>query len=497
MKAVFYDLETSDRHPIGQILNYCFVAVDEALEAKEELSGEIRLSRLQLPAPQAMLANRIHILQHQERAKDSEAQGMGKIAAWLSERIERARGKLILAGYNSAKFDLPYLRTSLIRNGINPYFKGELVGRDLLFLSKKLSVSEPLFPRLAKNESASNSDQRLSLSLETLARHLGLLSGSQAHSSREDVYLLLSLARAYRERFDLDVLSYDPYEARAWHGSNSKPLLLWSLAPNYDLASPELVIRTPMALLNADYRYALWIDLERYRAGEGRNSIVWFNQGQGSFICGGEVKEADYVGLAAKAARDFSSVTVDNFFSPSTCDIEQDIYRLDMQQIEALSRAIWHNDGSLLSGLRSRDARVIYLRYLLANHKWSHGTLAQAVEHEMPEADKRMASMLEQYALYRYRGKAQLVKNLKDRGGEKTLRPESAAQNSPGRKEELFHPTFKEMLSELDSLSASAAGRDLELLDSLRSCYFASDIYQVAGSKLEECEAELASRSIA
>ena len=48
---------------------------------------------------------------------------------------DNEKGASIQAG--ALTNNLPFLRTSLIRNGINPYFMGKLIYRDLLFLAKK------------------------------------------------------------------------------------------------------------------------------------------------------------------------------------------------------------------------------------------------------------------------------------------------------------------------------------------------------------------------
>ena len=148
MKSIFFDLETSDKNPIRQILNYSFILVDDDFSIVSELSGLIQLSRLQLPAPEAILANRIDVTQHQKLAIDTEREAMAKIQSFIEHCIELHAGneKLPIIGYNSARFDIPYLRTSLIRNGINPYFSGKIIIRDLLFASRKLAASDVRFP---------------------------------------------------------------------------------------------------------------------------------------------------------------------------------------------------------------------------------------------------------------------------------------------------------------------------------------------------------------
>ncbi|RMD84314.1 MAG: hypothetical protein D6808_07180, partial [Candidatus Dadabacteria bacterium] len=181
-RAVFYDLETSDKDPIGQILNYCFIETDLDFNVLSSVKGEVEISRLQLPRAKALLANKIDVLCHQEGNVESERDAMAKIHRFMVE-VSR-RGAVSLIGYNSSKFDLSYLRTSLIRNGLNPYISNLFYG-DLLHLSQKLCVCRKDFPR--KELCREDNPKKLSLSLENLAKHFGILTGAQAHESYEDV----------------------------------------------------------------------------------------------------------------------------------------------------------------------------------------------------------------------------------------------------------------------------------------------------------------------
>ena len=477
LRAIFYDLETSDRNPIGQILNYSFIAVDENLSAMDELSGDVRISRLQLPAPDAILANRINVLEHQESAAKSEREAMGGIASFIGRLASKAPRKIALVGFNSNRFDLAYLRTSLIRNGINPYFGGRLAYRDLYHAAKRLSVTREDFPRHAGSREENGAEQgepRLCLSLENLAQRLNILTGRQAHHSRDDVLLSLALARVFRERFALDVLSYDSYEIARIHQSACRHALEWQLQPNYDLGSEEIALRVPMALLDANHRYALWIDLPRYGRGEKRSSICWFGQGVSSFIHGGAVEDEPLQALAQQARSEFSGITVDNFFPVSVCDIEQDIYRLDMQRIDLLNRAIWQGAPSAAKSCRDRDVRVLLLRHELANYKWSQGGYTESQVQGFTAGDERMAQVLKRYALHRYGG------GLKMQKGDVY----SGAQALPA---EAFHPTYREMSRRVENLlNRDESGRDKEILTALRRFYISSDLYKAAGAQLEK-----------
>jgi hypothetical protein len=494
--AIFYDLETSDKSPIGQILNYSFIAVDQSLSMVAECSGDVRLSRLQLPSPEAILKNRVNVATLQKTTSTTEREAMARIAEFIGAQIKAAQAtnkgnaqygkqKLIFIGYNSSKFDLPFLRTSWIRSGINPYFNGNLLYRDVLLAVRKLSVSHPDFPRVGAQHQSSQDEglpARLSLSLETVTHALKLLEGAQSHHSRDDVILTIDLAKALRERFGLDVLSYESFEAGAWLKSPSPGRIFWAHSPNYDLSKSQLFERTPFALLEANYRYCLLVNLERFAKGEGRRSIQWFNQAGGALYFGGAASEQESISLetgetfalgelAAKAREECKGITLTNFFPTSTCDIEQDIYRLDMPRIGALETALWGGDTKPLSELKDRDAKVVYLRALLAEYRWQGGRIPVPPESAASEQDAKMAKSLKNYALYRYGGKLQMAKSL-----------------DGAKEDEAFHPTLTNLFERLtkckEQASARGASEDLALLAAVQEYYDRSEIVQIAGPEL-------------
>ncbi len=454
MLSVFFDLETTDKNPIGQIINFCFMAVDEHWNVRSSLCDDIRISRLELPRPAAILANRTNVLEHQARAVLTEAAAMKRIAEYLHSVIDESPGRrAALIGYNSSRFDLTFLRTSLIRNGINPYFDGRLLYRDLLHTVRRAACRRSRFPRTANGEDPS----LLSLSLESISKSLGLLDGSQKHHSRADVELTISLAGHLSREFDCDVRSDEAYQVPKQIRPGS---VMWEMVPNYDMSRPEQAVERPMLLLDDNYRYALWVQLDRYLAGEGRKAVCWCNKNQASFIAasprelGPELQEA-----AEKAKKEFSGLSLKNFFERSSCDIEQDIYRLDYEAIEALGRAIWQNDESLLKKLQGRDGQVLYLRHRLRHYEWGGAQ------------DERMRGILKKYALHRYGGKLQLRKVL-----------------SEDVKDEAFHPTCADLIRDLEGRLACAAPEDRVLLDALREFYLGSEIYQAAGDRLSTGE---------
>lgn len=457
MKSIFFDLETSDKEPCGQILNFSFLVLSSDWRLEDELSGEVRLSRLQIPSPGALLANRVRIIEHQERATYTEREAAVAIATFLERIVRESPGPVALVGYNSFRFDLPYIRTTLIRNGINPYFgSGKLFNRDLFAAARKLSVTNPKFPRGQKKSAATDTGDelgpRLSLSLETIAKSFGVLDGAQLHSSREDVLLTIEVAKIFAEQFGLDVRHYEAYEAIACHHPKSKGRPFIALEPQYDLTSPQIAQRTPMTLLDFDRRYSLWANLTRFAAGEGRKSVQFYkNQGSSFIIDTLKGSDAELDQAAQKAAAELAGITLGNFFQRSNCDVEVDIFRVDFDGINALAAALWRGDKEAVKKLHNRDVTALYVRSILANHEWGKPT------------DVAVQEKLKRYAEYRYGGAMQLSKGQAGEEGVTTR----------------FHPTLAEIEAETATRFEGAAGEDREILSSL-SAYIANcDISKV------------------
>ncbi len=423
MKSIFFDLETSDKNPIGQILNYCFVLVDDDFSVLEELSGLVKISPTQLPTPGAILANRIDVREHQQAALDREPQAMLKISEFLVSALERfgASEKIPVIGYNSARFDIPFLRTSFIRNGINPYFNGRISPKDLLFVSRKLATCDQRFPRPVVK---SGDSSRVSLSLENLCHEFSLLSGAQAHESRADVLLTIALAKTYFDTFGIDVRTFEAFEMFQGQEKVRRGDIRWALYPEYDPTLPRASEPNALVLLDTDGRSSLWIDLKRFAEFRDRRAISWYNHSAGYQLISAsrEAITKDERGVADEALEMFSQVTTKNFFSRSTCDIEQDIYRVDFDGINLLQAAIWRNAPDGIKNSSNRDLKVLYTRYLLAQLPFEG-------------LNESQLSKLRAYAEYRYGGVLQLTKTAPD------------SSWTPEATREAFHPRFEELLS--------------------------------------------------
>jgi hypothetical protein len=453
--TIFYDLETSDVHPIGQIINYAFIAVDDALRPLSECCGEVKLTRLQLPSPGAILANRVNVLELQQGRALTERDALLRIWDFIADIARESETPVKLIGYNSGKFDLPFLRTSFIRNGLNPYFEGRVVPGDLLLLVRKLSVSNPRFPRVT---SPKDPNGKLSLSLETLTKHFDLLDGPQAHESRADVLLTIALAAVLREQFDADVLTYHPYEV-------PPTLTRGSIVPvataQYDLEVADIAHIHPYLSLDGDHRSALWVDLDKFAKSRDRSAVSWMNKSTGACYIGPATWKptAEHETLAREAVKTFNGLTVKNFFERSQCDIEMDIYRIDFQGIEALREAIWERQPTKVKESKSVDVKTLFDRHRMTYYPWGAGH------------DEAVREMIRQYALYRYGGKLFMRK-----GG---------SPHDPQVTADDFHEHYSVRVARMNELlsSSSTNEHDRELIAALTEFYKASDITKIVGDE--------------
>lgn len=462
MVSIFYDLETTHLTPMGQILNCCFIAVDRSWNEIARCAHDIKISPLQLPDPDAMLANRTATLTHQQAATKTERQALREIHTFVHDMIGYAKGPVELIGYNSGRFDLNFLRTSLIRNGLNPYFYGKVVPRDLLHTVRHLSATDPSFPRACKAGSADNRKATLSLSLETISRELGLLSGKQSHHAVADVELTIQLAKSLERTFHVDGRLYAGYAANQLHELGREHSVLVALAPQADLRKQEIATRVPFTLLCNDQKNGLWVDLAQYREGKGRQAIRWMGANSGSLCAEPDDVMSHEYAVDAKQARDeFRDISISNFFSRSTCDVEADIFRISFSEIDNLTSAIWGGDRRAVLTNGTSDAKELYVRHLLSELDWDAVTETQ---------EKRLAT----YATYRYGGACNIDKS--------HLEPIEPSIANPAA-----HSTLNQYIARIETLrSCTSSEQDLLILNELMSFYEQSPIMRVAGRKLME-----------
>ena len=349
---LLYDLETASTAFTSQILTAYFTLVDQNFSPIEgqELDLYISLSRLELPHPDAILVNRIDVLEHQ-RYGIREFEACKKISTFISHCIEKYGAYQIkFVGYNSSKFDLPFVRTTLIRNGFNPYFLGKLLYGDGLHYVRYLAWKNKDFPLIRKEN---EKGFYYTFSLESMSKQFGLLEGGQVHSAKEDVDLLCKLLRKLQDdyqEFIWDIVSFSDMD----HISEIK-------VPSYTGNRYDLKVFT---LLDQNKNNALFLDLENFEKGNLEQTIVYKNKSTG-YLFSQTLKElTKWNPIAEKAIHEFRHVNLGDYFEISDCDIEQDIYRLSFEEIKRLSAKI--NLGSKFSS-ESQDLKHLWRRYSLRN----------------------------------------------------------------------------------------------------------------------------------
>jgi len=450
MISVFYDLETTDLERVGQILNFAFVAVDVNFAPIESLTANVKISRLQLPRIGAILINRTNVLEHQKTATHTEYEAVMAINEFLNRIIARSNGAPIsMIGYNSASFDLDYLRTVFIRNGINPY-NNRILHKDLLLVSRNLMAFNDDFRELLFEGAG---EEKVRLKLEVLCKLFELLDGSQDHESFSDVLLTIKLAAVFKNRFGVDVRVFEPYQVKTLHeaAKDTHTILAEPLSSNFNRNKRYRVY--PAILLDANERYAIWVDLNRYvelkkKRADTKGAIKWKKFVE-HLVTNHEDQGKDYYSrLISEVREELGDINLGNYFSETDCDIEQFIFRIRPNKINMLGRAM--RDGSI-----GNDATIdmiqLHRRYMLENHM---GSLT---------ADLKIA--LGSYAEYRYGGNLSLTSSSK--GNTKK------------------HPTLSMLIAEIEEAANSAtSSEDQILIEALRTHYQASEICKFAGARL-------------
>lgn len=438
MNTIFFDLETTDLNTVGQILNYAFVEVDENWNIKSCLRDKIKISRLQLPSPEAIVATRTDIFAHNKEAVDLEHVAMFKIRKYLQDIVEWTETRLV--GYNSNKFDVPYLRTSMIRNGLNPYFGGSIKYGDVLHVVRRLACDNSDFcDKLHKRDNG-----KPSFKLESVARSLGLLDPSevQTHESLSDVLLTIKLAKHLAEVYKIDVRTYASYEATK--GNFDVVRVFPYVDQNNEKVADEYCV---MAVLEQNKTQALWINLKKFEDGLDKQSVSWYNKNTSPLYVAEYIRNDHQRGRAATAKTALSHVTLQNFWPPKDCDVEEFIFMLPIGDIPALYDAIWRKDIFLLKEKKCKLASKLYLRFL--------ANTSDIDQVEMQIRD---------YAMYRYGGKLKL-----------DVHPGDQHANQ-------FHATYSDLLKKIEELAE--VPENTHIMSQLKKYYETSVIATIAGKEL-------------
>ena len=185
---LFYDLETTGLNPaFDQILRFAAIQTDESLVEVDRFEISVKLRPDIIPAPYALLTNRLALEEIQSGLCEYEA--VQQIHALFNTP------GTISIGYNTLGFDDEFLRFCFYRNLLPPYthqYRDGCRRMDMLPITTLYFLYKPgdiVWPQ---------KDGKPSLKLENLQRANRLAEGA-AHDAMVDVEATVALARRLRQ----------------------------------------------------------------------------------------------------------------------------------------------------------------------------------------------------------------------------------------------------------------------------------------------------------
>jgi DNA polymerase III epsilon subunit-like protein len=347
MNIIVFDLETTDLLTCGQILNYSFVHLSDYNQPHlSRLDGNIELSPHQLPSVSAIMSTNIDISKHRMGLYDSEQAAVNKIHRYISNIVEDSNEPVTLVGHNIARFDLEFLRTSFIRNGLFPYFRKNLKYADTIFLTKKLLIF---------NEKIRNSIKSpISLKLSDLIVNFNLELGDRFHNSVDDVDHTIRLLKFLDDNgVNVNSKTYD----------NS--IKVGNAVYRYEFVNGEIV-STPYLMISEDKSYSLFLNMNSYKE-LGRNAVKLVKKGFGEFY-----KDNTLEVNIEKIKECFNFImendepfyNIETYFQTPVCDIEQHIYMLPLNDIQLLYSAIYNDNRNAMINCSDYCVKL-FLRHLM------------------------------------------------------------------------------------------------------------------------------------
>jgi hypothetical protein len=369
-KIIFFDLETSSLHKVGQILNYCFVCIDKNWKELDRIYGQIKLSRLELPDPMAIAATGIDVCQLQSSNHPEEYEAITKIYKFIKKWEGPRTG---ISGYNTEDFDIPFLRTTFVRNGYYPYPK--LRSCDLMILTQYIFATNDETRKnyrqfLAEKQKTDN--PRYSIKLENISSFFSLLTVPQSHESQDDVNLTIELARLYSEKFNSSIFEFVPYSLFEFQKANGAAVPVITHPRQWDNTTKEEFF----CFLRVEGQSAYWTNLDDFakwkKSKDSKLPIKRFKHCE-AIRRPGTTKDIpnEYSTLAKDAFQQLQGFKVPELYPEKNVYIEQWIYRLERHEMYALFDLI-NNKLDDLSSIEStcpniKDIKSLYRRFLLAN----------------------------------------------------------------------------------------------------------------------------------
>ena len=191
MQYVFYDFETSGSNKdFDQILQIGAVLTDESFQIKDKIDISCRLKKNIIPAPQALLINKISI----DQLKSNEVSHYSLIEQ-LKKKFEEW-SPACFVGFNSIGFDEDVLRQGLFQSLNYPYLTTSKDNRrlDVLKLARGVSAFAPNTIVVPLKE-----NNRQSFKLGDLTK-VNQIDHKNAHDAIGDVMATLELAKKIKSK---------------------------------------------------------------------------------------------------------------------------------------------------------------------------------------------------------------------------------------------------------------------------------------------------------
>lgn len=364
-RAIFFDLETSSLHKVGQILNFCFVVIDREFNELDRFKGCIAPTRLEIPDPMAIQATGIDIIELSNNAEYSEVSAMRRI----DEFFQKWGGNdSIISGYNTEDFDIPFLRTSLLRNGCYPFAKHlNAKSTDVMIMIQYImSHNDELRLSYQDYSKSINDSNKMSIRLEPIAKFLKLLDRPQSHESEDDVNITIDLAKLLNKQFNLSIFEFTPYRLSHLHEQTGKAYMI-----GYEKKSfLEPFGAEPEVFLRAEGNWAYWTKLKQYEkwVSEDRKTFLPIKGHKKveslRFLDSSEV-DSKYDNIGMQAFLELRNFKNTDLYPPKNVCTEQWIYNEGFNQLEFLCKSI-KGDQQAITVL-SKPLKELYLRYLLAS----------------------------------------------------------------------------------------------------------------------------------
>lgn len=395
MNYIFFDLETTDTNFVGQILEYAFVYTDSNFEPISILQGSIVLNPIQIPSPDAIHATKINIENLLNKSEEfitdyhvpgfpceeslflknwSEYDSMHLISDWIKEIVERDNVALI--AHNGNNFDIPFLRTSMIRNGVHPYFTCTY-GDSKNMLKYVACKDTKIYDKLV------SLDSKRPFALQNACRAFNIIDENtvQKHRAIDDVILTIELCKKL-----VDHIPYVSNNINDFITKNNEDRILKTKYVSYE---EDEGIESGKVITYGSYNKKYFIFLDVKKAIENRKQILdsslttdeikkmmyWCKLEGGFFYIDSIVDDPKIKDVESELVKiknhilEHYKISLDNFFPTKICDIEQHIYMMPFGGNNELSKCIKQFADSEKIFLTPTDkfAKILLTRFKLNN----------------------------------------------------------------------------------------------------------------------------------